>query len=131
MSSNRSQFRALAKSLTSTQEEMTPEVNAVKTDQQNGSTKYKYRKNNREKRHPQNETVMCGRCGGKHGEQQICPAIGATCHKCKKLNRYSKMCKTRLTNERKVHGQTPTAKAMIFSLAPSTHKTKTKNGQHR
>ena len=46
---------------------------------------------------------MCGRCGGKHGKQQIFPAIGATCHKCKKLNHYSKMCKTRYTNERKVH----------------------------
>ena len=92
-----------AKSLTSTQEEMSPEINAVKRDQQNGPTKYKHRKNNREKRHPQNETVMCGRCGGKHGKQQTCPAIGATCHKCKKLNHYSKMCKTRLTNERKVH----------------------------
>ena len=56
-----------AKSLTSTQEEMSLKINAVKRDQQNGPTKYKYRKNNTEKRHPQNETVMCGRCGGKHG----------------------------------------------------------------
>ena len=46
---------------------------------------------------------MCGRCGGKHGKQQTCPTMGATCHKCKKLNHYSKMYKTRLTNERKVH----------------------------
>ena len=86
--------------------------------------------------HPQNETVMCGRCGGEHGKQQTCPAIGATCHKCKKLNHYSKMCKTKEKStakklKRNNEKKTPTAKAMIFSLAPSTHKTKTKNGQHR
>ena len=37
-----------AKSLTSAQEEMSPKINAVKRDQQNGLTKYKHRKNNRE-----------------------------------------------------------------------------------
>ena len=36
-----------AKSVTSTQEEMSPKINAVKRDQQNCPTKYKHRKNKR------------------------------------------------------------------------------------
>ncbi|CAB4004151.1 Transposon Ty3-I Gag-Pol [Paramuricea clavata] len=46
--------------------------------------------------------TTCTRFGGKHDEQQKCPAIGATCHKCKKPNHYSRMCRTR-TNEKNVH----------------------------
>ena len=35
----------------------------------------------------------CTRCGGRHGK--VCPAFGTKCGKCKKLNHWAKMCKSR------------------------------------
>ena len=35
----------------------------------------------------------CTRCGGRHGK--VCPAFGTKCAKCKKLNHWAKMCKSR------------------------------------
>ena len=39
-------------------------------------------------------TTACGRCGGRHSQQQ-CPALGAKCHKCGLKNHFSRMCCTR------------------------------------
>ena len=86
---------------------MTTEVNALKKDHQSERDMNSNRRSQDRRRNPFNRTsktsaTTCTRCGGKHDEQQKCPAIGATCHKCKKPNHYSRMCRTR-TNEKNVH----------------------------
>jgi hypothetical protein len=37
----------------------------------------------------------CSKCGIKH-DQNKCPAEGKTCAKCKKLNHFARMCKSKL-----------------------------------
>ncbi len=38
---------------------------------------------------------QCFRCGGKYPHDNgLCPATGKKCHKCERLNHFSKMCKT-------------------------------------
>ncbi|XP_060593701.1 uncharacterized protein LOC132748167 [Ruditapes philippinarum] len=37
---------------------------------------------------------VCGRCGTRHDQKTNCPAKGATCYKCNKLNHFSKQCKS-------------------------------------
>ena len=36
----------------------------------------------------------CSYCGGLHGANNICPAKGKQCIKCKKLNHFAKVCKS-------------------------------------
>jgi hypothetical protein len=96
-----------AKSLTNVTDDVTSEVNALKTDQRSDRDRYNKNRNvdrgRFQKNNSETPTTTCTRCGGKHGKQQQCPAMGATCHKCQKPNHYSRMCKTRDTKERKVH----------------------------
>ena len=38
---------------------------------------------------------VCERCGTGHDKQQLCPAMGAQCHKCGRKNHFAKMCHTK------------------------------------
>lgn len=84
----------------------TSEINALRQDDDRYRKRYPNRRQyqtdafNKDSKFPPS---ACTRCGGKHGKQQQCPAMGATCHKCEKPNHYSKMCKTRETKEKNVH----------------------------
>ncbi|CAB4033737.1 retrotransposon-like family member retr-1 [Paramuricea clavata] len=98
-----------AKSLTNATDGLTTEVNALKKVHQserdiNSNRRSQDRRRNSFNRTSKMSATTCTRCGGKHDEQQKCPAIGATCHKCKKPNHYSRMCRTR-TNEKNVHSR--------------------------
>ena len=42
----------------------------------------------------QQQQFMCGKCGRQHSKDK-CPAYGKTCHKCKKLNHFSAICKSK------------------------------------
>ncbi|UYV83387.1 K02A2.6-like [Cordylochernes scorpioides] len=68
----------------------------------------------------------CTRCGAKH-EINKCPAYGKVCHKCKKANHFSKLCKT-AKRERVVNLVEDTeVESDEFSL--SINEIKTRNGQ--
>lgn len=50
--------------------------------------------NNRQSQFQDNQPKTCGRCGQVHRFK--CPAQGKECSKCKKLNHFAKMCKTKI-----------------------------------
>ena len=37
---------------------------------------------------------QCGKCGNLHTRQQVCPAIGAECHKCGRKNHFARVCRS-------------------------------------
>lgn len=40
------------------------------------------------------QSTICGQCGNTHSQGK-CPAKGAKCHKCGRINHFSKMCRTK------------------------------------
>lgn len=43
----------------------------------------------------------CTACGGNHDKQTECPAKGKQCLKCKKLNHFAKVCRSKVYNQKK------------------------------
>nr|XP_054591203.1 uncharacterized protein K02A2.6-like [Nothobranchius furzeri] len=46
-----------------------------------------------------NKQTVCTKCGIKH-EPRKCPAYGETCHKCKKKNHFSKLCRSNIDKDK-------------------------------
>ena len=76
---------------------ITADINAIQHSKDATKKKLKSRDQNlstkerlapRSQRSSQRSPTVCSRCGGKHGKQHNCPAVGATCHKCNKRNHY-------------------------------------------
>ena len=49
---------------------------------------------------------QCSRCGGRHSGRQTCPAMGAECLKCGRLNHFARACRSKVQKKEKpkVHG---------------------------
>jgi len=41
------------------------------------------------------QNSQCTKCGRQHSKTDTCPANGKTCHKCRKMNHFEKMCKSK------------------------------------
>ncbi|UYV63925.1 hypothetical protein LAZ67_2006034, partial [Cordylochernes scorpioides] len=68
----------------------------------------------------------CTRCGAKH-EINKCPAYGKVCHKCKKANHFSKLCKT--AKRERVVNLVEDTEVESDEFSPSINEIKTRNGQ--
>ena len=65
-------------------------VTSKKTPSSRNPAKHEYRSGT------EKQQISCGKCGYDHVKQQ-CPAYGKRCNRCKKLNHFQKMCKTKTT----------------------------------
>ena len=57
--------------------------------------------------------TKCGLCGGNYPHTNKCPAHGKSCHKCGKLNHFSKVCRSKASNSKQ-----STGKHHIKTVAP-------------
>ena len=69
-------------------------VKSKKTQSSRDSRKHEYRTGT------EKQQISCGKCGYDHVKQQ-CPAYGKRCNRCKRLNHFQKMCKTKITTNLK------------------------------
>ena len=72
----------------------------------------KSKKDSNQRRVP--HKMKCGLCGGNYPHRSKCPAQGKSCHKCGKLNHFSKVCRSKSNNQfkqpvGKEHAKTVTA----------------------
>ena len=75
----------------------------------NSTSGLKLKKNPYQKK--QLNKTKCGLCGGNFPHQNECPAQGESCHKCEKLNHFSKVCRGKTNNyykQSKQHAKTVT-----------------------
>ena len=88
-------------------------------DNHNSPSKHAKSKRTIQSKRQLNKT-KCGLCGCNYPHQNRCPAQGKSCHKCGKLNHFSKVCRSKTSN----YPRQPAGKHHVKTVAPPEHPIK-------